>query len=375
MVELPNQFRGETTPRYSPDGKSIAFIGEYRDAGKKDHDVFVVSAKGGKPRQITTEGIRVHSIAWSGDGQTIYYVLADSKGGPSQLKRISLSGGEPEFVYVGGGEISNIAISKNGKKIAVQQSNPKGLIWQLMKNGQPPKKLIYSGKNNHTPRFLPDGNRFLFISDSKLFLANTDGEIIKQILPDSVENVHNLRVSNDGSRILFLGRINGVDGIHTATVEGENIRSISDEKRYLRKYPFSSINPVWSADDKWIYFASKRTGQYDLWKIKADGSGEAKQITKNGGFRAIPLSDNKTIYFTKLKSPDNELWQISTEGGKEKLFQDLKKLAINTILYGQKPKMVFTLLFRKTRLFSLDFSILLRRLLKMSKAITGFPEK
>lgn len=46
--------------------------------------------------------------------------------------------------------------------------------------------------------------------------------------------------------------------------------------------------PSWSRDGHWLYFASNRSGDDQVWRVPATG-GEAVQVTKQGGF-AAPLS-------------------------------------------------------------------------------------
>ena len=59
----------EKQPRFSPDGKWIAFTGEY-DGGK---DVYVMPAEGGAPRRLTFDPFGAEMVAWNPDGKNILF--------------------------------------------------------------------------------------------------------------------------------------------------------------------------------------------------------------------------------------------------------------------------------------------------------------
>ncbi len=79
-------------PRWSPDGKRIAFIGGLMsDQGATGGDVWMVSADGGEPRDLTPGRRATPSwIAWAGDGHIFVDEIA---GGGCRLVRLTLRGG------------------------------------------------------------------------------------------------------------------------------------------------------------------------------------------------------------------------------------------------------------------------------------------
>jgi dipeptidyl aminopeptidase/acylaminoacyl peptidase len=78
-------------PRWSPDGKSIAFIGGLMsDQGSTGGDVWIVSADGGRPRDLTAG--RPTSPAWEQWSGNDYLYVSELAGGNSQLIRLHLQG-------------------------------------------------------------------------------------------------------------------------------------------------------------------------------------------------------------------------------------------------------------------------------------------
>jgi Tol biopolymer transport system component len=83
------------------------------------------------------------------------------------------------------------------------------------------------------------------------------------------------------------------------------------------------VVPSWSRDGRWIYFASNRTGDNQVWKAPAEG-GESVQVTKKGGFAAFESHDGKFIYYAKGQSAPG-IWRMPVAGGEETLVLDQLK--------------------------------------------------
>jgi len=78
-------------PRWSPDGKNIAFIGGLMsDQGSTGGDVWLIPAKGGEPGNLTAgRNATAAWVEWSGTNQL---VVSSLKGGNVQLARLDLGG-------------------------------------------------------------------------------------------------------------------------------------------------------------------------------------------------------------------------------------------------------------------------------------------
>jgi hypothetical protein len=60
--------------------------------------------------------------------------------------------------------------------------------------------------------------------------------------------------------------------------------------------------PSWSRDGKYVYFASSRSGEFEIWKVATAGETRANpsvQITHGGGFRAVESLDGQYLYYFK----------------------------------------------------------------------------
>lgn len=80
--------------------------------------------------------------------------------------------------------------------------------------------------------------------------------------------------------------------------DGEDIYVISAEggvPRQLTKHPAEDVVPNWSRDGDWIYFASNRSGEYQVWKVPASG-GEPTLVTRC--FTSVQMGQMETIPLT-----------------------------------------------------------------------------
>src|SRR5689334_3965116 len=73
MARRVTSFQGQTSnPHFSPDGKWIAFSGEY--AGNQD--VYIVPSDGGEPKRLTWHPSADLVQGWTSDGQRVMFSTA-----------------------------------------------------------------------------------------------------------------------------------------------------------------------------------------------------------------------------------------------------------------------------------------------------------
>jgi Tol biopolymer transport system component len=98
-VQMTNNLgRQQGTPRWSPDGRWIAFDSQ----GEDGHwDIYVMDASGGKPRRITMDPSDENMPLWSHDGKWIYF--SSDRTGRGEIWRVPFAGGAAEQVTKEGG--------------------------------------------------------------------------------------------------------------------------------------------------------------------------------------------------------------------------------------------------------------------------------
>jgi len=122
-------------PAWSPDGKSIAFIeGLMSDFGSVGGDVMMISAEGGKPKNLTSERkASASSLSWTKDGKII---AGEFVGGDSSVIAIDPATDKIEQLYRGADEVTagtwgpSVSTS-DGKVVAAVRSSFAGApeVW------------------------------------------------------------------------------------------------------------------------------------------------------------------------------------------------------------------------------------------------------
>lgn len=322
-LTAPPKFSSDDAPRFSADGKQIAFV---RASGTVEQDLFIVPAAGGEPRQLTFDRTAIRGAAFGGDASIIFasYRLT----GQSSLWRISVAGGEPELIAAGGKNPAYPAISADGRRVAFVEESSDTNIWKIsdsefavnqksnrqsaVGNRQSAdRKLIASSRADHSPQFSPDGAKIVFASDRtgryEIWTADAEGKNQRQ-LTDSPNSAGSPRFSPDGKSVAYDAQIGGSGDIFVVSIDGGEPRNLTDSASH-------DVLPAWSADGRAIYFASNRTGDLNLWKVSIEG-GSAEQITKNGAFESFASPDGAEIYFTKSRGAAG-IWKIPSGGGEE----------------------------------------------------------
>jgi tricorn protease len=199
-----------SNPRFSPDGKHIAYVG--REEG--DCEVYVMPAEGGVARRLTYMGGEVCIVAgWSEDGKEVLF-CSDGKSPffrHTELYSVSIDGGLPRDLKLGHAVAA--AFSKAGKVIGRNNLDP--ARWKRYRGGTAGElwidaagkgiytRLVDLKGNEAAPNWI--GDRVYFLSDhlgiGNVFSCKADGSDLKQ---HSFEEEYYVRFpSTDGENIIY----------------------------------------------------------------------------------------------------------------------------------------------------------------------------
>jgi Tol biopolymer transport system component len=282
---------------------------------------------GGEPKRLTFDN-QGGGLAWTADGQSI--VFLSTRGGDSaRLWKISAAGGTPEPLEISStlqmGIQPYFSISRQAHRLAYSTEMGDENIWRMEVPGSKgqrasPTKLISSSLNEYGAQFSPDGKKIAFESNRsgtpQVWVCEADSSNPTQ-LTSMAEFPGSPDWSPDGRQIAFDARaeVNNDDIRHIYVMNAEG----GPPRRITTGATYDGMSS-WSRDGRWIYFASNRSGSWQVWKVPGEG-GETVQVTKNGGFRPCESPDGKYLYYSKFVDTSG-LWRMPVEGGEESLILD-----------------------------------------------------
>jgi tricorn protease len=144
----------ELFPKFSPDGKWIAFTAQYDG----NFNVYVMSSSGGQPRQLTwwpdigaipeRMGPNNQVISWTPDSKSIVFLSRHDTFNTwfGRLWKVSVDGGLPERLPLFRGGLT--AYSPDGTKIAYNPIFRNFRTWKRYRGGMMQEILIYDMANN-----------------------------------------------------------------------------------------------------------------------------------------------------------------------------------------------------------------------------------
>lgn len=342
----------ETFPRFSPDERTVAFVGNYDG----NRDVYTIPAAGGVATRVTFHPGAETLCDWTPDNKLVFFLsgLAGLRR-QTELFTVPAAGGMPTHMPVPYG--ANGVVSADGAWLAYTPHSTDNRTWKRYRGGMATDVWLYNLKDN-TSRKITDwegtdtlpmwnGNKVLYLSDQgpehRLNIWEYDvasgnrrqvttlkdydikwpsmgpgpggkGEVVYQygsglfLLDLGTEKSTEVTITIPGDRPAI--RTRQVDasnfiqnwsispsGKRVAVEARGDIWSLPAEngtpRSVTRTSGVAERMPSWSPDGKWLAYFSDATGEYELYITQSDGQGETRQLTKPGAaptaYRYYPI--------------------------------------------------------------------------------------
>ena len=350
----------ESNPVFSPDGKLIAFNGQYEG----NTDVYVVPVEGGVPKRLTYHPGPDRVQAFTPDGKAVLFTSprAAFENRHTQLFTVPVEGGVETQLPIPNAD--RAAYSPDGKFIVYNPHRPAFQQWKHYRGGTFSQLWIYNVANHSVDKIPQPSTRSndvdpMWIGDTIYFRSDRDGEFnlygydVKskglniltsfkdfpvlgaaaaasinggKIVFEQAGYLHALDIASGNVKRLVIGvaadlaasRPHFVKGMKYARAtslsptgarvamefRGE-IVTVPAEKGDVRNltntFAANERSPIWSPDGKSIAYFSDESGEYELHVRAQDGKGSAKKFALHGaGYYDRPAwsPDNKKILYT-----------------------------------------------------------------------------
>jgi len=269
-------------PHFSPDGKMVAYVLTTIDQKKnrRESSIWVVPADGSAaPRRLSAEGFGANSPRWSPDGKTLAFLSARASDFPagetpkSQIYLLSMAGG---------GEAIALTKLKNGAQS--YQWSPEGSRIVVVSSAGHMDGVATADRKSDVRHYTHIQYKFNdtgWFDDKRrhLWVVNVPNGEAKQITEGQDWNDTDPQWSPDGTRIAFVSDRTGkaYDNGHNTDVwvipaAGGTLIKISD-------HAFEDESPRWSPDGKQILFTGQTAlHQFPKLYVTDSAGGAASQL-------------------------------------------------------------------------------------------------
>ncbi|MGI8534468.1 MAG: S9 family peptidase [Candidatus Limnocylindrales bacterium] len=303
--------RKDTSPRFSPDGRTLAFISDRGavleaggapdrpplrpDAWERDdkatersgqNQVWLLPLDGGEARQLTYLPEDVSDLAWSPDGRRLCLVSAATDPERKPPRRRPEDPPERDARI-----IDRLQYMLNGTGF-IHDKAPN--LWLVNAQDGAATRLTSGDNRDEQPAWSPDGKRICFVSDrhadrdltwrTDIYLVDVDGGDVTRVSNGRGDRVFFLPAwSADGRWIAAAGhRFPAAAGSRNdvwrfrprADQAGENLSAESDlmVAAALNSDLFGFADPrlFWDGEGRSITFAAPIDGSYELWRVTVD---------------------------------------------------------------------------------------------------------
>ncbi|MEC9223920.1 MAG: prolyl oligopeptidase family serine peptidase [Pseudomonadota bacterium] len=287
---------GESSPRWSQDGRQIGFLTE-RDEDE-NNQIYLISTRGGEARALTNLDTSPTDLTWSPDGTAIYFLsdipkteeekkredlkddvfAFDNNWKHRHLWKVTVADGSVEQLTAGNFTINSYSLASDGSKVVIHRA---------------PSPLLDSGY------------------DSEIFVLDLENNSWQK-LTDNKQREGSGELSPDGSFVLFISGSNANfenyydNNLFIVPVTGGKAQLL------LEDMPYSVLDATWSADGESILFLANSGARSDLFKVGVP-SQELTQLTNGnhalGGWSYMPNLDAHVATVSTATNP-GDVWLL-----------------------------------------------------------------
>jgi len=323
------RLRDVRDPQISPDGGWVAFTVSSLDSAKdkSDNDIWMASWDGATTLRITSSPESESTPRWSPDGRYLAFLSGRQEGKGAQVWLLDRRGGEAQRVTQLRGGVSEFSWSPDSKRlILVVDEETDSIARKDTAERKTPKPIVIDRYN-----FKRDVAGYLGTKRSHLSLFDVETKKT-QTLTSGLDDDDSPSWSPDGQRIAFVrneisepGRV-GDDDIYVM-----DARAGAAPKRLTDFAGPDGGRPAWSPDGRWLAFFRGDEPKYSAYNLSkltivpSDGSAPARvltaaldrpvssaQFSADGQSVLVVVADDRAQHLAKVRVADGAVERVIT---------------------------------------------------------------
>ncbi|HKB09959.1 MAG TPA: S9 family peptidase [Vicinamibacterales bacterium] len=305
-TQLTSGTDGENGPRWSPDGKTIAFTGKRGD--NESAQIYLLPVEGGEARQLTSHPTAVSDLSWTPDGSAIYFKAAEAKTADQKARdrlkddvyaydenyqqthlwKATVATKAETRVTDGDFSVNNYELSADGRKIVYHRwptpllgDNERGEVWVMNAEGTGGVQLTHNAVPENDATISPDNSQVIFVSGSnakfepyyngRLFVVPAGGGTPRPIVGESEPIAVDRAIwSSDGRSIYFLANLGVHEEVFVVPASGGTPKQLTDGKHGVGGWTLR--------DNRLAMIISDAASGGDVWTLKI-GDAAPQRVT------------------------------------------------------------------------------------------------
>ena len=306
-VQLTNGTENENAPRWSPDGKTIAFI--TKRAENEFAQIHLLPVDGGEAKALTQHASAVSDIEWTPDGSALLFTAPEPKSDEEKARdkakddvysydenykqthlwRVDVKSGSETRLTSGEFSVTSFDLSDDGRKIAFHRqptpllgSGADGEVWVMNADGSGAVQLTKNAAQESNASLSPDNSQVLFLADtnaqfeayynSRLFIVPAAGGSTRVLVSENDPyDVDRAFWSTDGKSVFFLANLGVHEELFVVPASGGKPRQLTSGKH--------NISAMSRVGDRFAFTISDSTSGGEVF-VMAAGDSAPKRVTR-----------------------------------------------------------------------------------------------
>jgi len=310
---------GETSPRWSPDGRTIAFVA--KRSGDEVAQIYLLPAAGGEATRLTVHDTAPKELAWLPDGSGLLFTAPEPKTADEKarekakddvyafdedFKQVHLwrvavppapaadrpaapAAGQVTRLTGGDFSVGDFQVSRDGARIVHLRapdplfgSSDRSELWVMDRDGRNAAAITSNGIAEQHPSFAPGGGEILFTAgadahlesyhNGRVFVVGAAGGTPRVVTPAGFPyEVENAEWSRDGRSIFFVANTGLRSQVFVVPAAGGTPTALTAGDHAVLGWGY------FAAGDAHVFGLDEPSNPGDLYVLH--GSGKAARVT------------------------------------------------------------------------------------------------